>query len=193
MVSPLRAFLLVLAALLLAACGNPVPRPEAPASYQLKNKFNQAEVEPYLGEGTASLIGQGVMFDDTGDRQFASGRMVYLLPVTDYNRELIAAAWAGRPFAPVDPRNRDGVRMAVANPGGRFRFEKLPAGDYFVVTWVRWSQEQNRSRPKGESRIRWTSEGGMVGAQVHLEEGQQANILVYEPDLMKTVFKAANP
>lgn len=132
----------------------------------------ESEYAPYAGQGTGSLIGQAFLKTRGGDVRYAAGNDVYLNPVTSYSTEWFdVAIRGGQPISEGDPRVQAFTRTTVADGEGRFEFNNLPAGDYYVVTWVFWEV------PSG-AYGGMTTTGGPVGSKVTVRDGETTRVIV---------------
>ena len=60
-------------------------------------------------------------------------------------------------------------RSTIADAEGRFKFKKLPAGEYYIVCLITWEA------PYGDILL---PTGGSAYAQVKLGEGEHVNVVV---------------
>ena len=76
--------------------------------------------------------------------------MVRLIPATAYARERFAKLYGDAKFVPAsaypktqatDPRYGDFIRTTKAESTGRFTFENVAPGSYFISTQVTWQKE----------------------------------------------------
>ena len=115
-----------------------------------------------MGSGTGSVTGQAFLQRRDGMTVRAAGRIVTLDPATSYGR-----VWWNRPVRavreyfdiPPSPAFLQARRCVRADADGNFRFEKLPAGGYFVQVSVTWQPGDRVA-------------GGMVGREVAVQDGQ---------------------
>lgn len=144
-------FLVVLAVILpLAACQSTI---------QTQAKFNPDEASFIKTEGKGIISGHGFLKRRTGVTVNAAGEIVRLTPVTTYSSERFTRLYNGRkyvaaismPKIDVDPVYADYTRTVKADHMGRFRFEKVAPGKYFVSTQAVW-------RERGE----YLSSGGAI-------------------------------
>jgi hypothetical protein len=152
---------LLLCGLLGVGCAGPQPRLAT---------FNESEFARYRGAGTSVISGQAFMKTRSGDVKYGAGNQVFLTPVTSYTNE----GWErsiikGEKLVPPDPRLQEFRRQTTADGEGRFTFESLPSGDYFVTCGIVWEV------PIPYSTMQT---GGIVGAQVHVDPGKQAKIVL---------------
>ncbi len=135
--------------LVLPAC-NSSPAPEA--------RFDAAEAAFMDKPGRTTITGQAFLPDKTGhvNVRFAAGEVVRLIPATSYSKARLAYYFHGAKFAPAatipkndpDPDYLAHTRQTKAGSTGRFVFENVPPGDYFVSTQVMWKPD-NAFLPEG--------------------------------------------
>jgi len=127
--------------------------------------FNEAEFAPYRGAGSGSVAGQ-LVTSSGGEVHIGSGVHVTLLPVTAYTKEMVDRIIGnGEILAPSDARLHPYVRIAKTDDGGRFVFDHVPPGEYFVTGLNEWYVGD-------DSQYQWACERITVG------KGQKVNIQV---------------
>lgn len=164
------ALVLLVAALALAGC-QAIPQPRL-------SVFDPAEYEPYDREGTGVVVGQAFLRLAGGGAMRAAGRTVYLRPVTSYSTEFFERSTLNyERLEPSDPRSHRFQRSTIADADGRFRFEGLPAGEYYVACYIEWEV------PTGTyyGGVATRKEGGSAYGRVRVEEGQVASVVVTRP------------
>lgn len=160
------AVLLALA-LLLASCaarsGSSAPRPGA---------FIASEYAPYDTAGTGEITGSGSATPEGGLRQTTALRWVVLRPVTSWSRRWWErSVLLGDPLGDAESRAAAYLREVVADSTGHFRFDRLPAGNYFLQSSVLWSNSL-ASRPRPQViRV-------VLGKQVALAAGQHLEVVL---------------
>jgi hypothetical protein len=148
---PFRVLFLALA-LVLAGC-NSRPAPEA--------RFDPSEAAFMEKTGKTTIVGQAFLRDQTGHTnvRYAAGEIVRLIPATSYAKARLDYYFHGAKFAPAasipkndpDPDYVAHMRTTKAGPMGRFAFQNVPPGDYFLSTQLIW-------RPDGDL----LSQGGLM-------------------------------
>lgn len=128
--------------------------------------LNRQEYAPYQLPGSAVIEGQVVVQVPGGGTFYGANGEVLLLPrVSETERYVNDVVLPGKLSLPDQDMNQ--VRWATTSDAqGRFRFERLPAGRYFVVCPVAWSDAAGRPAK------------GMALAQVSVGDGQQASVVV---------------
>jgi hypothetical protein len=128
-------------------------------------RFDAAEAAFIDKPGKTTIAGQAFLPDKTGhvNVRFAAGEVVRLIPATRYSRARLAQYFRGAKFTPAtfasesdpDPEYLAHIRTTKAGSTGRFVFENVPPGDYFVSTQVVWKPDDA-----------FLSEGGLMYEEV---------------------------
>lgn len=115
---------------------------------QLDTRFDPKEAAYINEKGANAIEGQAFLQRRDGIVVYAAGSDVYLIPATRYARERIEKIYrgaklvdiyaAGATKTPDNPEFRRLSRTTKADGEGRFRFENVADGDYFVQTAVVW-------------------------------------------------------
>jgi len=134
----------------------------APPAGPRQVAFDSTEYVPYGRPGTGQITGQ-VLFQIESDQvKPGAGKAVILSPVTSYSTEWwLQEVVGGRRLQPADARVTPFQRVATADRQGRFRFEGLPPGDYYLASWSASSAADQR-----------------VGERVRLEDGEQLQLVL---------------
>jgi len=162
--------LLSLITLLFASCNTP-------SKVKIQRvPYNPEEFAKYQKEGTATVTGQAFMKTQSGDVKYAAGNQVWLNPKTSmadqwYNEIYLGVdhlrtnlEWVGE-----DKKYLESVIYTQADGEGRFKFEKIPEGEYYLVTAITW---------KVPSQYGLTGTGGMIAKQVTIKEGESHNFIL---------------
>lgn len=165
-------FRLIWAALLLAGC--------ATAPVTLQSRFDPGEIAWFEGRGTNAITGTAIMRTDTGAVKTCAALAVTLFPDSRYARERMRHLYGsdedgfnplagGVPanFATPDPRYDAAAKSTRCDGRGRFGFNDLPDGDYFVVAAVTW-----RAHRFG------LTQGGYLMRRVHVSTGEFKDVLL---------------
>lgn len=128
--------------------------------------FTEEDFIPYSVEGTSMVTGQAFLKTRGGDVKYGAAEEVLLFPVTAYSKE----QWdrqlvGGRKLDPPDPRFEKYVRRSTGDGEGRFKFDKLPAGEYYVACYITWETGKGKT-------------GGWAGAQIKVAEGEKAETIL---------------
>lgn len=144
----MRGFLiLAAAALALGACRS---TPET-VNVATAAAFDPAEAAFIKKAGTTSIHGHAFWRDDKGGTINAAGEIIRLVPATKYARERFAALYKGQrslpadqiPKVDVDPQYADYTRTVRAESTGKFEFDNVAAGEYFVTAQVRYRDKDS--------------------------------------------------
>jgi hypothetical protein len=155
----MRRLLPVITALLLSAC-----------TVQRTAVYDPREYAPYAGTGTGKITGQAFLKTVGGDVKYAAGNMITLHPVTSLTREWFEKMVVqGVPLGAGNPHSDDLRRLVQADAEGRFTFDHLPPGDYYVTTNLTWGVPTS---------IGVTPTGGIAHAKTHVVNGQTTQVIV---------------
>jgi hypothetical protein len=110
-------------------------------------------------EGNATIAGHAFLRRPDNTTQNAVGQTVRLIPLTPYSEARFAQFYRGKKFLPAreipkleaDPEYASYTRTTTSESSGRFTFENVAPGKYYVATQIIY-------RPKGS----FLSEGGAL-------------------------------
>lgn len=162
----MRAWILGAVVALLAGCVAP---PVERGPYERRQEFSVEEHAPYAKEGSASIDGQVFLRTIGGDVKVGAGSQVSLLPTTKYFWENMQAHMQGRAISNGDQRALQFMRTARADGEGRFEFESVPAGRYYLMSSVYWQA------PTGY-RYSLERHGSRIIDIVEVEEGENLSV-----------------
>jgi hypothetical protein len=163
----MKALSLGISALLSCSACTTVP---PPPQWSLVSETAEAEYGPYLKSGTSTISGQAFLRQKNGVVVTGAGRLVTLDSATSVGNEWwnkAAPVWAHRTLTPPSSGFAKARRSTIADASGRFKFEELPAGQYYVRTTVTWE-------PGGLT----PTQGGLVGQFVDVKKGQEKEIIL---------------
>lgn len=128
--------------------------------------LNLQEYAPFQLPGSAVVEGQVVVRVPGGGTFYGADGEVLLLPrVTETEHYVSEVVLPGKLKLPAQHMNQ--VRWATtSDTQGRFRFEGLPAGNYYVVCPVAWFDAAGRP------------DEAMALGQVSVADGQRATVVV---------------
>ena len=136
-----------------------------------KAYFDEAEYKPYAETGTGIIVGQAFLKTRGGDVKYGAGCTVILNPVTGYSTEWFEKTiQRGIRLEEPDYRVKKYVRQTIGDGEGRFEFENLPAGNYYLACPIFWEI------PSGGYGTRTT--GGFVYGMVTVEENKTSKIIL---------------
>lgn len=153
----------------LAACAS---APKEPLVSPRQARYVESEYAPYEKPGTGSIHGQAFLKTKGGEVKYAAGNQVLLAPVTAYTREWWTRTVVGdEVLSPRDEQADRFFKETTADGEGRFRFDSLPPGEYFVVTTVEW--QYYAGYLEGNRRA-----GGRVGKRLALSPGERLELVL---------------
>lgn len=136
-------------------------------AYQRQAMFVDAEYAPYNRTGDCVIAGRVLFRSTSGDVK--NGSVVHLNPVTAYSTEYFEQhVLGGRPISPPDSRTEPFERTMRCDADGRFRFEGLAPGEYYLHSYVAWFAPIDGVVPPG----------GYAYARVRVGAGQTAAVMV---------------
>ncbi|MBI1868440.1 MAG: carboxypeptidase regulatory-like domain-containing protein [Methylocystis sp.] len=110
--------------------------------------FNPAEAAFIKTPGKATIEGHAFLRDKRGvvNVRYAAGEIVRLVPATAYTQARFAHFYGAAKFVPAisipsaapDPEYVAYTRTTKAESAGRFTFEDVAPGRYFVTTQLTW-------------------------------------------------------
>lgn len=92
--------------------------------------------------GDSSLSGVVMVSTQEGEVHYGNHVEVVAAPATSYSQEAYDALSKGQPVPSADPRAQAYTRHAQTDKQGFFRMMYMPAGHYFVISQVRWKDDQ---------------------------------------------------
>lgn len=134
-----------LLALFCAACG-PRQLPNAVA-------FNADEAAYIHKHGSATIKGEAFVINSSGRAVKAAGQDVWLVPATPYAKQRFTAIYGTKKSVPAravaqfasDPDYLANTRRAKMGSNGKFSFEDVAPGAYFIVSQMTWKGEDEMS------------------------------------------------
>jgi hypothetical protein len=158
----MRTLILMLTAMLLVSC----------SAQSRHAQFIQDEYTSYGGYGTAVIYGEAfVKTPGGGIKKAAAGTKVFLNPVTTYSTEWFERQIiGGQLLRDPDRRTSPYHHETVVDTEGRFEFQHLPLGDYYLACDISWEV------PDGYWHT--TVMGGWTYAKVSLSAGERKKVLL---------------
>jgi hypothetical protein len=147
--------------------------------------FNLEELKFVTVPGTASISGRAVLELADGSRKGCAGFNVELLPVTAYSSERIFKTYGNvqrgqilleqnpPKFTPDVKEYHELLIKGACDAEGVFHFEKVPAGDYFVMAFLIWEEKAGDSvRKTGGARMQRLRVGANDRAVIEMGAGR---------------------
>ena len=174
MSAPLRRACGAIAIVLVAGCATSAP------SAQMTSPFNASDVAWSRAAGTATVEGRAAIPAGGGASRTCAGGEAQLLPASAYSAEMMrivfgseTRGYATLASSPRYPTNiaadfKSTVRRIGCDPEGRFRFDGVPAGRWYVFSNVMWRNVTGEGVP----------EGGALMQRIDVADGARANVLL---------------
>lgn len=169
----------VLAAFIIAGCGA-ILGGCAAGPVAVQSRFDPSEVAWFAARGTNAITGSAILRSFNGKVKTCAALAVTLMPVSAYARERMRALYNSEndgfnpliggnaaDFGGDDPGYLTTVRTTRCDARGRFSFNELPDGDYYLVATVTW-----RDRSFGMDK------GGSLMQRVHVSTGESKDVLL---------------
>jgi hypothetical protein len=169
----LRRVCVAIAVVLTSSCAAPLP----PA--QMTLPFNASDVSWSRAAGTGTVEGRAAISTAGNVPETCAGGEAQLLPAGAYAAEMMRIVFGSdvRGFAPLSsaryPTNvaadfSSTVRRIGCDPEGRFRFDGVPAGRWYVFSNVIFRGAGGEAAPQG----------GALMQRIDVAAGARANVLL---------------
>jgi hypothetical protein len=130
-------YLAIAIGLFCSSCSSNAPKPslnDTPA-------FNPKEAAYVLKQGKAIVVGEAFIIGRNGKPVYAAGETIRLVPATAYARARFQTLYQGRTFIPANriprvtpaPEYSKYTRTTVSSARGKFEFDNVAAGEYFIT------------------------------------------------------------
>jgi hypothetical protein len=146
----------------------------------LQNRFDPAEIAWFSARGTNAISGTAILRTTQGGIKSCAALAVTLFPVSAYARERMRHLYGGddegfnplvggipADFASTDPRYEASAKSTRCDAHGRFWFNELADGDYYLVATVTWRE-----------RSYAIEQGGYLMRHVHVSTGETKDVLL---------------
>lgn len=134
--------------------------------------FDPTSAAYVLEQGTNTISGQAFLRRNDGIVVYAAGSEVTILPVTSYSTDRLNQIYQGtkfsnRPaqFATTDSQYLKYTKRTVADGEGRFTFQNMADGEYYITTQVIWQAGD-------------LTQGGSLMEQVSVKSGQSVEVIM---------------
>jgi hypothetical protein len=101
--------------------------------------FPASEYDALAKTGTGIVKGQAFLKTRGGDVKVAAGNEITLNPVTSYSEQWFMTGYVEKkPLTEHDPRYEEYIMTTIADGDGRFTFQNVPPGRYYLTTAIVW-------------------------------------------------------
>ncbi|MGJ8513781.1 hypothetical protein R84981_002189 [Carnimonas sp. R-84981] len=125
------------------------PAPTGPVQ---RIPFPADEYQKLARSGSSSIVGQ-VFSTRDGKRYAMTGPEILAVPVTSYSRQAYEALQQNRKISPADPRAQKYTLRTLGNDAGKFEFNGLAAGSYYLITTAHKDVSEGDSYSRGKQVI----------------------------------------
>ncbi len=126
-------------------------KPKNSNPIKIVNKFDEAAVKWFKTTGNASIKGVAKFKSKTGEVRFGKAFRIELMPYSKYTEERLNNIYKnkqgghvyvedGVPTFTPDPKGYHDTKKTMCDQEGRFEFNHLPAGDYYLVAFMLWDK-----------------------------------------------------
>lgn len=131
-------------ALALAGCQSTAP------TVAISSSFDPAAAAFIKKRGEGTIEGHAFLRQKAGGTVNAAGEVVRLIPATAYAQERFAKLYGDKKFVPAtaypkaeetDPQYGVFIRTTKAESTGKFSFDHVAPGSYFISTQVTWQKD----------------------------------------------------
>jgi hypothetical protein len=146
------------------------------STYHPKVRYIEEEYAPYAKDGTSVVSGRAFLTLESGEVKTGAAQTVYAVPVTSRSTQAFERGIVrNRPVEPdAEPMSetvKKAKRTAQADDEGKFRFERLPAGDYYVYCQIPYTLKASDNRTT-------LSMIGVAYSKVTLAENEEKSVTV---------------
>ncbi|WP_036767974.1 hypothetical protein [Persephonella sp. KM09-Lau-8] len=142
-------FWIILISVISFSCSTPLKT----QTIHIKSPFDPNEVNWFYKKGKNTITGQAFLRTRSGEVRTCAGYEVSLIPFSKYAEERMKAFYGNSQkgffniqnlffkqieFVPDSPEYLKTKKTTICDANGRFKFENLPDGEYFIVTRVIW-------------------------------------------------------
>lgn len=169
-----RVLLVVALALGVAGCAH---RPRADRTWT-PLPFDEAEYAALPKTGTGVVRGQVFAQTVGGTVKTGAGSDVLLIPATKFRDQWYRETFVYHHLATTnqDPRYAKFDRIKNADGDGRFAFDKVPPGRYYILSNVNW--EAVSDNPYSRRLGLTDSQGGLVLRIVEVKDGETTDAIL---------------
>ena len=120
-------------------------------AHQRSAPFIESEYAQYEGEGSSQICGQALIKTKAGKRILGRSPEMRLTPKTTYSTEWFTKGVVREQrLGETDKRTRKYNRTTKADSDGKFCFQNVPAGSYYLTGAITWDSGEEQVYGKTE-------------------------------------------
>ena len=131
----------------------------------IRTPYNSSEMASYAGTGSATITGQAFSRTRGGDVKIPAGNTIYLVPLTNYTREVLDKYYASAIGDSNTAHLKPYIRLSTIDAQGNFVFLNVPAGVYRATTVHTWMAGNDTT-------------GGEINGDVSVKSGETVRVFV---------------
>ena len=153
--------------------------------YVMKNSFSTNEIDWFMAGGSTTVKGSAFLKQRGGGVVTCAGNEVTLTPVTRYSTERISFLYDSTEFGILQrglPRALRGKyfkeeapvaygqysKRARCDVDGKFEFQNVPQGSYYLITVVEWNTGRNM----------FENEGGFIMKRISVNDKELVKFVI---------------
>lgn len=145
-------------------------------TYKLDKDFDAKQAKKLIQKGPNTIQGSALMRQKQGSVVHCGGNEIELVPVTEYASERIKHIYGSTEegvksispqateFKPDNPAYHELVRTTTCDSQGKFKFENVANGEFFVTTRIIWGV--------------YASQGGYLMKRVEVSGGETKDVVL---------------
>lgn len=138
--------------------------------------FSASTLAAYDGSGKATVTGQAFLRQVGGRVVTCAGSAVFLMPATSYVRDIVRMKEIGIKVG-MNPSVIALTRNAICDAQGKFSFDMVPTGRWYLSTSVTWGVPHIDEDPGLGPSVTTDQQGGKLRMLVSLKPGMNSYIL----------------
>ena len=138
--------------------------------------FDESAFKGSAGSGSATITGHAYAVY-RGDNHTADEEVVELLPVNAYTTEIVQGGLLTGHAMQSDPRLAKYRRSTKSDVTGNFVIRRVPAGDYYVISYAEWSYSYDSENADDTGTDRVTADFKKpIFAKISVRSGQTVRV-----------------
>ncbi|MDG4948803.1 hypothetical protein NYR72_09890 [Actinobacillus equuli subsp. haemolyticus] len=148
-----------------------------PIEHKMVNKFDVKQAKNQLKRGSSKIEGNAFLRQNGGGVVTCAGQEVWLIPYTEYANEKLSVMYGNSEkgfwnllspqykFTNEDPAYLANMKSTTCDSQGKFVFDNISKGSYFIATQVFWA-------------VGYRQQGGFLMQKIVLNKGESKNIVM---------------